>query len=82
MIANTINYTITSPKMSVNFSNFTYSKSCPDISWKYTAIIPSLSSSYCNFTETLSGGKFDIQTNDTSMNGTRFIIYIGTVGNK
>jgi hypothetical protein len=28
-----------------------------------------LSSIYCNFTETSSGGKFNVQTNDTSLNG-------------
>jgi hypothetical protein len=68
--------------MSLNFTNFTYSKSCPDISWKYSAIIPTLSSVYCNFTEISSGGRFDIQTNDTSLNGTQFIMYIGIVGTK
>lgn len=53
----------------LNFSNFTYSEACTDIKWEYTGLQANgseLPHDLMNFTETATGGRFYIDSNDTS----------------
>ncbi len=73
-------YTLNTTKITLVFNNFTYNMTCSDISWNYTALF-NIPSSVVNFTETLTGGQFDIWSNDLTLNSTSYnITYIGTVG--